>query len=60
MNKEEGQTCTYSIKPSVPKGECQKANQFQLEQPDFKDKAVVPNDNKFLTIKEEAFKIYFK
>lgn len=33
-----------------------KANQFQLEQPDFKDKAVVPNDNKFLTIKEEALK----
>lgn len=31
-----------------------KAN--QLEQPDFKDKAEVPNDNKLLTIKEEALK----
>ena len=31
-----------------------KAN--QLEQPDFKDKAEVPNDNKLVTIKEEALK----
>ena len=35
-----------------------KANQFQLEKPDFKNKTEVPNDNKLLTIKEEALKLF--